>query len=238
MAPQTHELLIDADLIGVDRDLFCDPVLVDTGIPQEIMNFCGEFFLIRAHNFRRALGDVVDTSRHHIEFFLNIRGEKHALAGSRLSDGLSRFVDRILQKRPELAYIPLVQVFDRKNICHPGKIGNPDVVLKTELRAHILHIPDIFLCKRMIIFYLLVRIGEIFQCDEKIHLAALNVYFYLIADLRLQRIQFPRHFDGKIKKTVIHRLDLCDDFLIFFGYFAPAIAGHASHHLETPSLYP
>ncbi|MCI1552158.1 MAG: hypothetical protein LKH69_09245, partial [Lachnospiraceae bacterium] len=28
----------------------------------------------RAHNFRRALGDVVDTSRHHIEFFLNIRG--------------------------------------------------------------------------------------------------------------------------------------------------------------------
>src|SRR5688500_16563618 len=51
----------------------------------------------------------------------------------------------------------------------------------------------------------------------------------LVADLRLQNLQFPRQVHGNLALFAIHRTELDRDLEAIPGMFAPSVSSHRSH---------
>ena len=234
MAAQTHRLLIDGDMVGIDRSLGNDARLVNIGRGEHRLELLAQACLVG----RGRLGGGRLHARHQRldarELFLHVGAELCALALTHLVIVGERLLRQCDQAGADLVLIRL-RLLHGQDVRKAHERHERHVIFQVITHGERVECVDISAQQRLVHTQdSILRLRGIDR-DEHIQLTAADMLLDGGFDRILREEKIARHTHGDVQIAVIDALELHRDIQALDNALCAAVAGHTSYHWLYPS---
>ena len=233
MTAQADQFLIHADFVGIDGDFLYDPAIIQSRLFQQLPDLVLQPAAVIGHDHGRAFGNKFHIGCHFIQFGGQVLIEEFAFPDPGMDKVLRRLCQGFLQGLPDQFHIGRF-LLQFKNVRKAGQVGDPDVIFDPQLLGHLLQIAQVLRGDPAVVFNRNIGLGQVFQRDKNIHLAALDILLQHLADPGLQLAQLSGHLNADVQITVVDGFHFHRDPVILITDLGPAVTGHTLDHQTAP----
>ena len=229
MTAQAHRLLIDGNMVGIDRSLGNDARLVNIGRGEHRLELLAQARLIGRGRFGGGRLHARDQRLDARELFLHVGAELRALALAHLVIVSERLLRQRDQTGADLVLIRL-RLLHGQNVRETHERHERHVVFQVIAHGERVERVDIGAQQRLI--HAQDGVGRLrgIDRDEHVQLAAADVLLNGGFDRVLREKEVARHAHGDVQIAVVDALELHRDVQALDNALCAAVAGHTSYH--------
>ena len=232
MAAQAHRLLIDGNVVGIDRSLGNDARLVNIGRGEHRLELLAQARLVGHSRLGGGRLHVCHQRLDTRELFLHVGAELRALALAHLVIVSERLLRQRDQAGADLILIRL-RLLHGQDVRKAHERHERHVIFQVVAHGERIERVDIGAQQRLVHTQDGISRLRGIDRDEHIQLAAADVLLDGGFDRVLREEEIARHAHGNVQIAVVDALELHRDVQALNDALCAAVAGHTSYHWLT-----